>query len=206
MADASKTVLLPAQQDPRGDPQHSGHLLRQWVSSLWRGLRELQWAVVKTRPPAQCQLTMRLLLLVSGARGVCSRGAGPGGGEQCPGTGQTSQGVPGWTVGEGLHGAPREPPFPPPLPKAWLLVCPDGSCSHVYSYEHMSGIKAQAHIQARTYYHPLPSAGVPLCSLEEAGGGLGPHRRGGWAVRGRHPWCLGLCWPRAWGEARLLKA
>lgn len=69
MADASQTGLLPAQQDPRGDPQHSGHLLRQWGSSPWKGLRELQRAVVKTRPPAQCQRRKGAALGASAPRG-----------------------------------------------------------------------------------------------------------------------------------------
>lgn len=38
-----------------GDPQHSGHLLRQRLSLPWRGLRGLQWAKGRARPPAQCQ-------------------------------------------------------------------------------------------------------------------------------------------------------
>lgn len=38
-----------------GDPQHSGHLLRQRLSLPWRGLRGLQWAEDRARPPAQCQ-------------------------------------------------------------------------------------------------------------------------------------------------------
>lgn len=139
-----------------------------------------------------CQLTGRLLCshpepgdgawlwgVPSGSR---ARGA-----EQCPGPSWASQGVPGSQVGCGRGAAwPLVSlPFRRPCPRPGFL-CVQTARVHMCMNAHLES--THAHMQAR---HRLPSDGMPLPSPEKAGGGLGPHWRGRWAGRGRHPWWLG---------------
>lgn len=137
LADAPRIASAPG---PAG-LRLSGHLPREPVAfTPWSGLRRRPWALIKARPPAQCQAGWGLHLVPAGREAarvpVQSQGQAPRGrcalGEQ----GQVGRAVEprrvrvcvGWAgCRRGLHGALRvpggqvhRPPPPCCAPEAWV--------------------------------------------------------------------------------------